>query len=199
MPNQGHPANLQPVKSPIIRHSVWLIVVILAVGGLVTRLVLRDDDGATPTSPSGVIDEPSSSPTVTSIDSKSEVIARLKEILAVRERAYQNRDPEVLNRIYTVDCPCLKSDSNAIRELIREHYIWIGGKTSVRIRRTERVTARMWTIVADFGSAPLRIETESGRLVREEPKGQDLFQFVLAKPTESTQWLLGRASSYEDG
>jgi hypothetical protein len=136
---------------------------------------------------------------MTPIDSKSELVARLKEILAMRERAYQDRDLKVLKRIYTIDCPCLKSDSNAIRELIRRNYGWVGGETSLRIRKTERVTARMWLIIADFGSAPLRIETESGRLIREEPQGQDLFQFVLAKPIGSTQWLLGRASSYEDG
>jgi hypothetical protein len=199
MPNEDHPANLRPVKSPIIRPSVWLVVVMLAVGGLFTVFALHDDDDATATSSSGVVGESPSSPTMTSIDSKSELVARLKEILAIRERAYQNRDPEVLKRIYTVDCPCLESDSNAIRELIREHYVWVGGKTSLRIRTTERVTARMWIIIADFGSAPLRIETESGRLVREEPQGKDVFQFVLAKPTESTQWFLGRASSYEDG
>jgi hypothetical protein len=63
----------------------------------------------------------------------------------------------------------------------------------------ERVTARMWIIVADFTSEALRIETESGRLVRTEPRGSDLFQFVLAMPTGSSQWLLGRASSYENG
>ena len=55
----------------------------------------------------------------------------------------------------------------------------------------------MWIVVADFNSEALRIETESGRLVRTEPLGSDLFQFVLARPMGSTQWLLGRASSYE--
>ena len=66
--------------------------------------------------------------------------------------------------IYTVDCPCMKSDSNAIRELVSEDYVWVGGETSVRVRRLERVTSRMWIIVADFTSEPLRIETKFGRL-----------------------------------
>jgi hypothetical protein len=198
MSNDDHPVSRPPVKGPTDRYWIWLIVVILAVASLFTVFVLRDDDDASATSPSGV-SGPAPSPPMTPIDSKSELVARLKEILAMRERAYRDRDPEVLKRIYTIDCPCLKSDSNAIRELIRRNYIWVGGETSLRIRKTERVTARMWSIIADFGSAPLRIETESGRLIREEPQGQDLFQFVLAKPIGSAQWLLGRASSYEDG
>jgi hypothetical protein len=198
MSNDDHPVSRPPVKGPTDRYWIWLIVVILAVASLFTVFVLRDDDDASATSPSGV-SGPAPSPPMTPIDSKSELVARLKEILAMRERAYRDRDPEVLKRIYTIDCPCLKSDSNAIRELIRRNYIWVGGETSLRIRKTERVTARMRSIIADFGSAPLRIETESGRLIREEPQGQDLFQFVLAKPIGSAQWLLGRASSYEDG
>ena len=198
MSNDDHPMSRPLVKGPTNRYWIWLIVVILAVASLFTVFVLRDDDAATATSPSGV-SGPSPSPPMTPIDSKSELVARLKEILAMRERAYQDRDLKVLKRIYTIDCPCLKSDSNAIRELIRRNYVWVGGETSLRIRKTERITARMWLIIADFGSAPLRIETESGRLIREEPQGQDLFQFVLAKPIGSTQWLLGRASSYEDG
>jgi hypothetical protein len=198
MSNEDHPVNRPPVKGPTARYWIWLVVVILAVASLFSVFVFRDDDSATATSPSGV-SGPSPSPPMTRIDSKSELVARLKEILATREHAYQDRDLEVLKKIYTVDCPCLESDSKAIRELIRENYVWVGGQTSLRIRKTERVSARMWIVIADFGSAPLRIETESGRLVREEPQGQDLFQFVLAKPVGSTQWLLGRASSYEDG
>jgi hypothetical protein len=181
MSNDDHPVSRPPVKGPTDRYWIWLIVVILAVASLFTVFVLRDGDDATATSPSGV-SGPSPSPPMTPIDSKSELVARLKEILAMRERAYQDRDIEVLKRIYTIDCPCLKSDSNAIRELIKRNYVWVGGETSLRIRKTERVTARMWLIIADFGSAPLRIETESGRLIREEPQGQDLFQFALAKP-----------------
>ena len=98
-----------------------------------------------------------------------------------------------------MDCPCLESDSNAIRELIREDYVWVGGETSIRVRSSELVTEKMWIIIADFSSEPLRIQTESGRAVRNEPRGSNLFQFVLAKPPGSTQWLLGRATSYETG
>jgi hypothetical protein len=101
--------------------------------------------------------------------------------------------------VYTVDCPCLEGDTNAIKELVGRNYHLIGGATSIRVRRVERVNSRLWLVIADFDSAPLRIETETGDLVRQEPAGSDLFQFALAKPVDATEWLLGRASAYKDG
>jgi len=92
-----------------------------------------------------------------------------------------------------------RSDKNAIEELKRNNYRLVGGETSIRVRRIERVNDLLWLIVADFRSAPLRVETEEKRVVREEQAGSDLFQFALAKPVGSNEWLLGRATSYRDG
>ena len=171
------------------------------VGLVIAAFVVSKNDRAAKASGVPVVDPPptSASPLSTSVDEQTELVSRLREILAIREQAYHKRNPELLKEIYAVDCPCLASDTNAIHELISANYTWIGGEASIRVRRTERVTARMWMIIADFSSEPLRVETQSGRLIRSEPRGRDLFQFVLAKPTRSTQWLLGRASSYKDG
>ena len=170
-------------------------------GGLLFAVIMASEDygDETPISESSRAPATRSSPTTTRVDPEAELVARLREILARREAAYNKRNPGILMEIYTVDCPCMKSDSNAIRELVSEDYVWVGGETSVRVRRLERVTSRMWIIVADFTSEPLRIETKSERLVRTEPRGSELFQFVLARPMGATQWLLGRASSYENG
>jgi hypothetical protein len=177
-----------------------MILAFLALAALLFAfLMMRNDNGSANGSRSEV-HAPSSSPqTATSVDEKEELVSRLEEILAIRERAYRSRDPRILDEIYTVDCPCRKSDSNAILELIKEDYVWVGGETSIRVRRTERVSERMWVIVADFRSEALRIETKSGSLIRSEPQGQDSFEFVLAKPAGATRWLLGRASAFEDG
>jgi hypothetical protein len=161
-------------------------------------LAVGDDDGSDRVVRSDRSDA-TLSKTPSTVGPQTELVARLEEILARRGVAYRERDPEILKEIYTEDCPCLKSDSNAIRELLSEDYNWVGGKTSIRVRHLERVTERMWIIIADFTSEPLRIETASGRPVRTEPRGSDLFQFVLARPTDSNQWLLGRASSHETG
>ena len=58
---------------------------------------------------------------------------------------------------------------------------------------------RLWLVVADFRSSPLRIETKDGKLVRVEPGSSELFQFALSKPNGAREWLLGQATAYKDG
>jgi hypothetical protein len=104
-----------------------------------------------------------------------------------------------LKDIYTVDCPCLEGDENAIKELVDNDYHMLGGATSIKVRRVSKASERLWLIIADFRSAPLRIETKDGKRIREEPGGSELFQFALSKPTGFREWLLGRATAYRDG
>jgi hypothetical protein len=191
--NQGPraPRLVRPIILLFLAASIVATVFMLVAKGGGSAEAYRDEMRDSPS--------PSNLHTTTSIDEQGELIARLKEILITREQAYRKKNPETLKEIYTVDCPCLESDSNAIRELIDANYVWVGGESSVQVRRTDRVTARMWIIIADLSSEPLRVETESGRLIRSEPRGRDLFQFVLARPAGSTKWMLGRASSYKDG
>lgn len=197
MPNEDHRATAPSSKSSKALRPAWVLIAVLVIAGLAFIVfAVRDDGGPAKASQDEIIDPDSTPNTTTGIDEQEELVARLREILAERSRAYRIRDPRVLDGIYTVDCPCLESDGNAIRELISEDYIWVGGETSIQVRHIERVTARMRIIIADFSSKPLRIETKSGRLVRRESENRSLFQFVLAKPTGSRQWLLGRASSY---
>jgi hypothetical protein len=190
-------ANRESKSRGPVRRGWILLAAVLAAVVVMAVVVTRDDDGAEIASRTDAPSSSASAQTTTTINLQEELVARLREILVQRERAYQERDPEILRTIYTVDCPCLESDSNAIRELLSKNYVWVGGKTTLRIRRLERVTDRLWTVVATFNSEALRIETESGQLVRSEPQGSDLFQFALAKPPGSTQWLLGRANSYK--
>jgi hypothetical protein len=200
MPNEDPRSTALLRRGPKAYHPTWVLMAILMMGvlGVAVFAVSRADRTAKAPR-GGAFNQPTTSNTVTSVDEQGELVARLKEILAARERAYRTRDPEILKKIYTVDCPCLESDTNAIRELIDADYVWVGGRTSVRIRRTEQVTTRMWTLVADFSSEDLRIQTRSGQLIRSEPKGRSLFQFILARPIGSTEWLLGRAIAYKGG
>lgn len=100
-------------------RPAWILVAILVIAGLAfTVFRVRDDGGPAESSQDEVTDSPSTSHTTANIDERTELVSRLKEILAERRRAYRIRDPKVLASIYTVDCPCLESDTNAIRELI---------------------------------------------------------------------------------
>ena len=173
------------------------LAAILPVAVILAVLVTRQDGRATSStlapSPSVAV------PTATTLDTRSELTGRLEEILKIRDKAFQDRDSQVLKDIYTVDCPCLEGDGNAIQELIDNDYHVVGGATSIRLHKVSRASARLWLIVADFRSAPLRIEANDGRLIREEPGGSELFQFALSRPSGSNEWLLGRATAYRDG
>ena len=173
------------------------LVVILPVALILIVLITREDRRLTPSS--GAPTSTVARSTTTSLDTRTELTERLVEILRIRDKAFQERDKEILKDIYTVDCSCLEGDGNAIQELVDNEYHIVGGTTSVRARRIEKASARLWLIVADFRSAPLRIEAEDGRLIREEPGGSELFQFALSKPSGSGEWLLGRATAYRDG
>lgn len=123
--------------------------------------------------------------------SQREIASRLEEILKIREEAYRSRDPEILREIYSVDCPCLESDTLAINELIERRRKWNGIATSINVRSLKRVSDKVWIVIAVFNSGSLRIETEGGDLVDTQPAGSDLFEFALVKPIEADQWLLG--------
>ena len=163
--------------------------------GLVLLPGENESGVATPTSP-----QPSTTafPTSTTQETRVEVIERLREILRIRDEAFRERNPEILRGVYTTDCPCFEGDRNAIQELADQNYHVVGGATSIQVKKTNQVNGKLWLIIADFQSAPLRIETEDRRLIREEPRGSDLFQFALSRPSGSSDWLLGRATAYKD-
>jgi hypothetical protein len=171
--------------------SVLLVALVASI--LVTR---QDSIGVTNSSLS-----PSSSDATTStgLDTRIEVVERLKDILRIRDQAFRDRNTRPLEHVYTIDCPCLEGDRNAIEELVTNNYHVVGGGTSIRVHRVEQVSKRLWLVVADFRSAPLRVEAKDRKLIREEPAGNDLFQFALSKPTGSSDWLLGRATAYREG
>jgi hypothetical protein len=196
-----HPAPPPPTPRGPSR-AVWTAAILTAllVAAIAAVFATRGDEqvaGSLPPAPSSP--PATAAATTTTINPRTEVVARLREILKVRDKALHDRNARLLSTVYTVDCPCLEGDTNAIKELLGRNYHLIGGATSIRVRRVERVNSRLWLVIADFDSAPLRIETEGGDLVRQEPAGSDLFQFALAKPVDTTEWLLGRASSYRDG
>jgi hypothetical protein len=193
MPNEDHPT--QPATVRRIAIAVFSAIVLLVV--LLGAVLLSREDGVGGAATT-VGQSSDASPTSTTLEVRAEVIERLKEILQIRDKAFRERDAEILEDVYTLDCPCLEGDRNAINELTTNNYHMVGGATSVRIRKASQVSARLWLVVADFRSRPLRIEAEDNKPIREEAGGSDLFQFALAKPAGSSEWLLGRATVYKD-
>jgi hypothetical protein len=131
--------------------------------------------------------------------SRDLVVYRLREILRIREKAYQSRDADMLRSIYSEDCPCLASDEAAIHDLLSHGYVWDGIATNLSVKNVVEVNSRLWVVTARFRSEVLHIRTEDGRLIRIEPAGSDLLKFTLVMPREGHIWLLGIVSVLEDG
>jgi hypothetical protein len=167
MTNEDH-----SIRSAAIRRfAVAGLVTVLLLVALLGAVVLDRDDDVGVAAPTLTQSSAEASPTTTTLDTRAEVIERLRRILGVRDKAFHERNADILEDVYTVDCPCLEGDRNAIHELVTNNYRIVGGGTSIRVRRANRVSAQLWLIVADFRSAPLRIEAEDNRVIREEPGG----------------------------
>jgi hypothetical protein len=183
--------------SALIRGLMLAVMVGgLVVGVAIWGVVRRADPAAlgSPTSPTS----PRVAATTSTIGEKERVIVRLQEILRARDYAYRNRDTKLLNKIYTTDCPCLRGDRGAIRQLLQDNAVWVGASTSVRVKELQKVNDRLWIVVADFIGSPFRIETESGDLIRVVQGKSELFRFALARTSSDKELLLGFAAAVDE-
>jgi hypothetical protein len=116
------------------------LVAILPVAVILALLITREDGQVTRSTlaPSST----AATPTTTTIDTRTEVTHRLVEILKIRDRAFKERERQLLKDIYTVDCPCLEGDENAIKELVDNDYHMLGGATSIKVRRVSKASER---------------------------------------------------------
>jgi hypothetical protein len=181
-------------SSALTRGFVALILIGVLVAGVAVFGTVKRADPASQESPSA-----STQPRVatTTIGEKEEVTVRLREILRVRDRAYRDRDAGLLEKVYTTDCPCLRGDRAAIRQLVHDNAVWVGSSTSVRVQKLDKVNDRLWVVVASFVGSPFRIETESGSLIRAVEGKSELFRFALARTTKD-ELLLGFAAAVDE-
>jgi hypothetical protein len=156
------------------------VVSMVAVGVVVSR-----DDQPSSSSSTSSTSRQSDGSTSTSITStvsrRTEITARLREILEIRDRALLARDARLLNDVYTVDCECLEDGRALIHQLRKENIVWKGVQTDITIQTVEEVNDRLWIVVGAVRTPSVRIETESGRLVRTVPPERNVVRFALAK------------------
>jgi hypothetical protein len=183
--------------TPRFLMIVGLIALLILAVRLASSSKSSDESIALPSSqelPSTSLGSPIHSPRARDL-----LVYRLREILRIREKAYQSRDADILRSIYSEDCPCLASDEAAIRGRLSRGYIWDGIATSLNVKNVFEVNSRLWVVTARFRSEILNIRTEDGRLIRTEPAGSDLLKFTLVMPREGHDWLLGIVSVLEGG
>jgi hypothetical protein len=196
MSNQDHRSS--PVDDPRRRHllsGAWIALVIV---GVALFLIARDDDlAATSRSATSAPATTTASTTTTVPHVKSEIVARLREILQIRERALTERDASLFDDVYSSTCPCLRAGRDAIAALKKENILWRDRSISIEIQSAKSVNNRLWEVVALFISDSFRIETEEGRLVRQAPAERLRYRFLLVRTSESETWRLGGASAIE--
>jgi hypothetical protein len=178
-------------------RAVWVAATATAllVAAVAWFLTTRSDGeavGSLP--PRSSVAPTTAAPTTMTIDTETEVVTRLREILRVREEAFTKRDASLFNQVYTSDCPCLKAGREAIATLVKENVVWRGRSISVLVQSSQRINDRLWEVVAVFTSEPFRIETEDGTLIRTASAERITYRFLLFRPSEGEQWLLGNAS-----
>jgi hypothetical protein len=110
-----------------------------------------------------------------------------------------NRNADLLDDIYTVDCNCLKDGRTAIRQLHQERVFWKGLSTRLAVQQIERVNDRLWIVTGVVSTATVRIESELGELLRVIPPERNRLRFALAKPLDVDEWLLGHVSLLNEG
>jgi ketosteroid isomerase-like protein len=184
-------------ESPILTprgKAMFAILISAVIVAVVSTVVWHSDSPATGSPP---LSASSRAVTTTSLMEKDQVEVRLRDILKVRDQAYRRRNVQLLRQIYTADCPCLQGDGAAIRQLLEDDAVWVGASTSVRIKKLEKVSDRVWVIVANFDASPFRIETESGTLIRAVEGRTELFRFVPAKNSTGSSLQLGYAAAVD--
>jgi hypothetical protein len=196
MPNDHRPTPTFDGRSR--RYLVVGALLALLTTGVAAFLITRDGGSAAMSSPATASSGPAPvNTTTTTIDLETEVTARLKEILQVRERAFLERDASLFDDVYTSDCSCLRAGQDAIAALKRENVLWKDRSISVQIQSAKSLNDRLWEVVALFISDSFRIETEQGVLVRQAPAERLRYRFLLVRTSEEAPWRLGSASLVE--
>jgi hypothetical protein len=193
------PPNQKPRRPGVTARIVLLatvIPVIVGVLGLFSILSHNDGSGGSPDVTVSPEEQTTAVPTTT-LDTSAEIVARLRQIFRIRDQAIKTRNVSLLEHIYTVDCPCLKGDSDLIATLKRDHLQWRGIEVSLQVEKVDRINDRLWTVNAVVFASPFIIEKESGEIVRRMPRGRELSRFALSRPTGKEEWLLGQASLVE--
>jgi hypothetical protein len=183
---------------PSARQLLAGALIALLITGVALFVALRNGGlEATSRSPS-TLHLTTTAPSASTIpDSRTAVIARLQEILEVREQAFRERDEDLFDDVYTSDCSCLRAGRSAIAALKKERVRWQGRSTSIEVQSAKSINTKLWEVVALFISDSFRIETEEGTLVRQAPAERIRYRFLLVRSSDEDPWRLGSASPVE--
>jgi len=192
-PTSPPPPSRSAPRRPLL-VALALALALLLTGSLGAFLATRGSDDTSARSAPPPTGAPITTAPTTSLDERAEVVARLREILKIRDEAYRTRNPDLLQSIYTSDCPCLKGDRDLIKELLKKELVWTPSETTIQVKSIERANEQLWVITAILIAGPFQVQRESGQTIRAVPQQSDLSRYVLARPASTEPLLLGRVS-----
>jgi hypothetical protein len=196
MPNEDQRAP-SVADSTSRRYLLAVALMVVTIGAVTFVITRRDDSGNTNSSSPSRSEMAFASTTTRASDSKTEVVARLREILDVREQAFRERNAVLFEGVYSSDCTCLRAGRDAITALKKEKVRWKNRSISIEVQSARGVNDRLWEVMAIFVSNSFRIETEKGVLVRDVPGERLRYRFLLVRASDADPWLLGSASPVE--
>jgi len=197
MPNEDqHTPSI--ANSSLRRYLLAVALIAVVMTGVVLFVTTSNDDsGNTNFSSPSRSEMTFASTTTRTSDTKNEVVARLREILEVREQAFRERNAALFEDVYSSDCACRRAGRDAISALKKEKVRWKDRSTSIEVQSARSVSPRLWEVTAIFVSNSFRIETEKGVLVRNVPGERLRYRFLLVRASEADPWQLGSASPVE--
>jgi hypothetical protein len=142
-------------------YRVWVAataVAVLLVAAVAAFLVTRGGAKSTAAPASQTIPATSTAVPTTTLEPQNEVIGRLREILRIRDHALAKRDANLLETIYTVDCNCLAQSRALIHRLRKEHVVWNGLSTSLKVQQVQKVNDRLWIVIGVLSTSTAKIE-----------------------------------------
>jgi hypothetical protein len=120
---------------------------------------------------------------------RNRILTRFTELMLLREIALRERDPSLLNSVYTPGVAALAKDRTEIARLRSSGRRLDGLRMPVTVLDAYRPGNGSWVVIARVGRSSARLVTGSGRQVRSTPAAAATYRCTLVRQNGSWQVL----------
>ena len=195
MQTEPGPSPSQPsAESAVGLAFVAIVLVSLFVAGSLGVVATRS---AAPAVDSAQEPEtaPVASASTAAVQVRDRIVARINELMLLREIALRERDPRLLESVYAPGAGGLARDRAEIARLRSSGRRLDGLRMPVKVFDAYRPGNGSWVVVARVGRSPARLVTGSGRQVRATRATTAVYRCTLVRQDGSWQVLRFARSS----
>ena len=120
---------------------------------------------------------------------RDRIVTRFTELMLLREIALRERDPSLLNSVYTPGAAGLAKDRTEIARLRSSGRRLDGLRMPVKVLDAYRPGNGSWVVIARVGRSSARLVTGSGRQVKSTPAAAATYRCTLVRQNGSWQVL----------